>query len=498
VKFLLGDSTESDLEFNYLTFLREVVDSAVVLLEAEGTLGENVEKRTTRASESAGMIRAVEELGKDAAALVDPVAKEQPKTPAGKCAAAIGKAIKDAVDAETKQAKTSLETMRAEIDREDEQVRTRARGVLEKLLRAHDLPNVDKELEAQWATGAVKAKMRQRAQIGVEAVLALEAQGSTVLAADLRVDRIGEGIEVHSREAGGWLKKSDKLVAQKLGRFQIVGVTVAAKQVTIQLRSPDTSASTLAVSVPRSGEIVVDGGGGGKEYVVEERDRAGLKLLADKLEAALHELEDQRTGLVELAIDGKTFAEHGHPRVLAERLIQAVAPVVQKIARHSRSPGELVLRRQIEDGRREEVFISISELTKRIDTLPATSRAAFAPLQLGGEPAKAELRHEPRHDAKPEPKHEVKPEAKHEAKPEPKPEPVKPEPSKPEPVVELKKPTIPPPARTSPRTVPPPPPRPPADAHGSPTPALDAAREADAKLAVALDAALADDAPKSS
>ena len=485
MKYLLGDSTDSDLEFNYLTFLKEVVDCAVVLLEAEGTLVANVERRNARAAESAGQIRAVEELGKDAASLVDPIAKEQPKLPAGRCAAAIAKAIKDAVDAETRAAKAALEGARAEVDREDEQVRARAKGVLEKLLRAHDLPGVEEELDAQWTTSGVKAKVRQRASIGVEAVLALEASGSSLLAADLRVERIAESVEVHTRERGGLLKKSDKLVAQKLGKFQVVGVTSNAKHVAVQLRGPDANAGTLTITVPRTGEIAVDGGGGGKEFVVEERDRAGLKQLADKLDAALHELEDQRTALVELALDGKPFAEHGHPRVLAERLIVAIAPTVQKIAKHSRSPGELVLRRQIADDRREEMFIPISDLTKRIDTLPAPARATFAPLALGGE-ASAPV-------SAPIPVPIAAPVSKPEPKPDPKPDP-KP-PVLPDPVVELKKPTIPAPTRPTGRTQPPPPPqpKPAAEIVSSPTPALDAAREADAKLAVAIEAALADD-----
>ena len=385
MRYLLGDSTESNLDFNYLTFLREVVDCAVVLLEAEATLAVNLEKRNAKASEWAGMIRAVEELGNDANAVVDPIINEQPKTPAGRCAAAIAKAIKDAVESETTAAKASLATAKDEVDREDAQVRTRARGVLEKLLRAHDLPEVEKVLEATWSQGAVKAKLRQRTGFGVEAAVHLEAQSSSILAPDLRVDRIAENVEVHVNEAGGWLKKGDKLVAQKLGRYQVVAIRVGKTQVAIQLKSPDTTGTTLAVTVPRAGAIIIEGGVPGKEYTLEERDRAGLKLLADKLEAALKEISHQRTQLVELIIDGKSFNDHPHPRELAERLIVAIAPTVQTIARHSRSPGELVLRRQLADDRREEVFIPISELVKKIETLPVPARATFAALQLGGE-----------------------------------------------------------------------------------------------------------------
>jgi hypothetical protein len=374
------------LGFNYLAFLREVVDCSVLLLEAEGTLGANVERRTSRVNESAGMIRAVEELGAEAASVVEPIAKEQPATPAGRCAAAIAKAIKEAVAAEIAQARAAAATNAEEIAREDQQARASARTALEKLLRAHDLPGAEEELEAAWTAGGVKAKLRQRTKFGIEAVLVLEIPAGSTLAADLRVDRIAEGLEVHVREAGRWLKKSDKLVAQKLGRHAIVGITTSVKDITIQLRAPDTTASLITFTVKRGGDIAIDDGGG-REYELEDRDRAGLKQLAEKLDAALGELSDKRSALEELTIDGKPFAEHAHPRTLAERLITAIAPTVQTISRHSRSPGELVLRRQLADDRREEVFISIGDLVRRMESLPVPARAVFAPLQLGGDGA---------------------------------------------------------------------------------------------------------------
>src|SRR5262249_4215167 len=113
--------------------------------------------------------------------------------------------------------------------------------------------------------------------------------------------------------------------------------------------------------------------------------RGTWQQLADKLAVALHELEDHRIGLIDLVIDGTPFADYAHPRVLAERLIAAISPTVQKIARHSNNPGELVLRRQLSDNRREEVSITVSDLVTRIDTLPGSVRLVFAPLQLGND-----------------------------------------------------------------------------------------------------------------
>jgi hypothetical protein len=376
VSYLLGDSSEANIDFDYLAFLREVIDCATVLVECEETMTATAHRKRVRELESNKVIASVEELGARATELVGPVAKEQTATPVGRCAASIVAAIKDAVDRETSQLKSALASERAAMDEKDQRLQSRAMEVLEKLLRAHDLPGAEFELEVSGA----KATMRQRTGFGLQAVVSLDVPSSSMLAGDLRVDRIAEGVEVHTQEASGWLKKSDKLVALKLGRYHVAGVTVGT-DVVVRLRG-DTNAGGVTITAHRNGDITAEATDGGRELFVEDRDKTALRLLAARLEAAAQSLEENRTGLVAIEIDGKSISEHGHPRVLAERLIKAIAPTVKKIAQHSRSPGELVLRRPIGDNRREEIFMSTADLTKRFEHLTAESQSVFAALEL--------------------------------------------------------------------------------------------------------------------
>src|SRR3954466_9771344 len=101
LRYLFGDSTESELEFDYLAFLREVIDCAVVMVECEVTLGVTVEDRRAREVETASAVAAVEDLGKRATQLVGRVAGDQPTTAVGRCAASIAAAIHEAVERET-------------------------------------------------------------------------------------------------------------------------------------------------------------------------------------------------------------------------------------------------------------------------------------------------------------------------------------------------------------------------------------------------------------
>src|SRR5215212_8617066 len=108
MSYLLGDSTDSGLDFNYLEFTKDVVGCAAVLVETELELVTTVDKRRARESERAAIIKTVEELGQRATASVASAAKEQAGTPAGRCAAAIVAAVKEAVDREIAAARAAL------------------------------------------------------------------------------------------------------------------------------------------------------------------------------------------------------------------------------------------------------------------------------------------------------------------------------------------------------------------------------------------------------
>jgi hypothetical protein len=385
--YLLGDSTDSGLEFNFLDFTRDVVECAAVLVEAELELVTTIDKRAERERVRAEDIKAIKALGLRAAEAVAPTAMEQPNTPAGRCAGVIAAAVKDSVDREIATARAALASDLEELDRADKRVRTKNRDVLEKLLRAHDLPTVEKTYEVVWTASAVKATMQERATFGVAAVLALDIPASSLLAPDLRVDRVVDGVEVHAVEIGGWLKKADKVVPHKLGRYHITRVAVGA-DVTIRVQSTlESSALGFTITVRGNEPMLVERhGDGAKEFTIEDQDKAKLCQLAAKLEKEVRALDAHRGELMSVEVDGKPIAEHAHPRELAERLIRTIAPTVQNIARHSRSPGELVLRRLLGGNRREELFMATSELVKLYERLPEHGRAVFAPLELDGKP----------------------------------------------------------------------------------------------------------------
>lgn len=83
-----------------------------------------------------------------------------------------------------------------------------------------------------------------------------------------------------------------------------------------------------------------------------------------------------------LTIDGQDIIEARLAPELVRRLVAFLAPTVREIAARSNLPGELCLKIEHTEGRREEIYVSKQELSARISQLTPSQRAIFTPLGI--------------------------------------------------------------------------------------------------------------------
>ncbi len=392
MRFLLGDSTDAGLEVNYLQVVKDVIDCSVGLLEHEGMMATAGDRRRTLERDATIVMAALKELGERSTELAEAVAKEHHENSIGRCAEAIVASTRVTVETELADVRAVLAADLAKVAQDDQALRAKGAEGIDKLLRAHELPAAERITEVTWAAASVTAVMRQKTPYGVEATVGLEIPAGSELTVDLRVDRLAEHAELATLEVGGgWLKKSDKLVPYKIGRYHVVKVTAgAAGDTVVRLRATaDLTSAGFELVRQASGEVAVETVTGEpvRELTIDPAQRGAVVALVTKLDAAVRGLADRKTGLVQVTVDGKAVAEQARSGVLAERLIHAIAPTVKRIAAHSRNPDELVLRRMLGEDRREEIFVPVADLTRRWAKLPDAARDVFAQLGLHGDPA---------------------------------------------------------------------------------------------------------------
>ncbi|HTJ46784.1 MAG TPA: hypothetical protein VL463_31995 [Kofleriaceae bacterium] len=391
MRYLFGDSSESDLDINYLAFLRDAVDFGVAILQADAGLAALRDKRGVREHEAGNASRSVEDFGRSASSLTEPLVKGD--APLNRCAASIAQATADAVKREVGRVKAQLQQELEQIDGETRALHDRSLQALAKLLAAHDLPGAVEQIAIRWAGSGFTARLTQRAKLGLEATLALDIPAGSMFAHELRVEKVGDGIEVHAPETAGWLKKEVKMVPHRLGRHFVTEVIVTPAGVSARVRTthdPNVTTGGFDLAVSAKGDVTVARAGDPDgAFGTDERDLAILRAFAGKLEEAARALRTSRGAVVEAKIDAEALAAHQHPRVIVERLVASMAPIVAEIARRCPSPRELVLKRLLGGDRREEIFLPRSELVAKLEPLSIAQRHAFAPLGIVDDPGGA-------------------------------------------------------------------------------------------------------------
>jgi hypothetical protein len=389
MSYLYGDSTPSPLEVNFVDFLGDCLDFCAHVLDSTENLRREAEKGEGLRRKARTEAQRLEALASSVAEAVKDVSSTH-DSHAANCAIAIVRATSDLVRKEVEQVNALLDGELSKLDALAVSERMSCEKALETLLLRHDLPRTKKilSLKAQ-ANGPYTARVRMSTPFGVAASLDLDVPASHMFGRVIRVDRIIERLEVEAPDVGGWLHKEVKMRPQRLEKLHVIHLEFAIEERSAKLRAgADGSGPGFDIFVRAEGPEVKlarigDRDAGDVPFDVRDSDATSLLAFLDKLEAPALELLGHRKAVIEATLDDRPLRDHDGPGVLAERLITAVAPVTQEIARRSPSATELVLKRLVAGGRREEIFVTKADLRKKIAHLSPAQRALFDPLGIG-------------------------------------------------------------------------------------------------------------------
>lgn len=399
---LFGDATQSELEPNYLHFLRDFVEFAVAVLRAREHTDEQQEilaasERTNEAERAklaalqARLERTLRTGDRDGEGVAE------------RCTEAIERACNGVINDEIDQLERELDVERANLDRARASLRRSAERALEKLLLApHTLPESGDELTLTL-TGETgyEASLLCRTPYGLEVELDLAVPPSSLMAAAVRASQVAPSLELHVPEQRGWLSKKTKLIKHKVHKHVVTRVVIGETRLTVSLRQPDSQCGFDIMLdadwvVPRIATVKA-----GEEpdlmtaHNLEESDEEAVRTLMTTLADAAEGIRAEPTRLARATFDGKPIMAHDDPTLLVDRLLEIIAPTVQSIASHSLGSDELVLKRDLGAARREETYLPKQALFDTIDTLRPASRARFEvlglrpppPVKAVGEPA---------------------------------------------------------------------------------------------------------------
>jgi hypothetical protein len=392
MSYLYGDSSPSELQTNFIDFLRDALGYSVQVLEADQRIrdGEAQAVELQRAADAE--VARLEALGATVSRAVDGAQLGEAESATARCAEGILRAAADRVRAEIDRVRESVSSEALKLQAAAARQREGCVGALATLLQKHDLPDMVVDMRLEQQGGArYQAWLHARNQFGLSATMQIDVPPTHLLAHVLRLDKLVKQLEVQAPEGGGWLRKEVKLRPQRLDKDYLTELTIGPSESLLKLRAnPDGSGAGFDVVVRgEAPRVRLLRPGESEPFDLAEPDAAKIVELQQQLVAGCGELVHSRKGLTEAKLDDMLLKDHPQPRLVVERLLQTIAPTVKEIARRSLTPSELVLKRQLGDGRREEIFVSREELRQKLAPLNDEQRALFAPLGLNGVAAAA-------------------------------------------------------------------------------------------------------------
>ncbi|MEM9873583.1 MAG: hypothetical protein AAF928_01740, partial [Myxococcota bacterium] len=386
MRYLYGDSSAFPLNENFIETLGAATDCAVTLIGIDEKLhrARHTQRQveTAAAKEHADVDRMAGQL--EAALEDDTLSK------------ATAKVIADV----KASASTHFERARRGIDGwRDSTIEKAFLGTgpadimapLDRFFTRHELPYTAwglrwraGETDAATAAAQVYAVMQR----GLTATLSVAFPEGHLWSQAVRVGHLERklGIELMGKNWRG----REKMKEEVLDRLFVTKLTRTSERHAFELgrRPREGSAGfRFVMRVAGQGQPTVqrlDGQGDAEGEPVElsQLDALKVKKLWRQIEEGVADLVHHRDRLLASTFHEQRVTELPTPIKVAMVIIQSVAPLARDMVSHSRTPGELQLKRDLGDGRREELFVSAATIVQKYGALTSRSRGLFGALGL--------------------------------------------------------------------------------------------------------------------
>jgi hypothetical protein len=203
-----------------------------------------------------------------------------------------------------------------------------------------------------------------------------------------RVKHAREGVMITLPREVGWISKRVEPVTLRLDALTVLGASMEGTRGALLLGKSERSGIVHAFDLDLSSASPRVKHRDGDDSPAESlgmQDAACITRLLRAIEASTLDVIRRRRTMTEATLEGRPLGQCD-PGEVCSRLVSLVARDVREIARRSGAPGELVLRRNVDAGHRDEVFVTNAELLEQVETLPPSLRRAFSPLELHGKP----------------------------------------------------------------------------------------------------------------
>ncbi len=389
-----GDSTPFPFEDNFIDTICAATDACVALFRAE-VVAEKARLKAQGARRHAeDELQRLQVLERAVEAAMSPLLPSgKPDTIAEASALRIAQTARQTV----KQARTQIHRRRDTAVRltADNDTGRRVTEALSAFLLTHQLPKTRWEIHwnVKMPSEDVRVTARALLPCRIRASFAVQVDESSRWSAPVRVSSLEPELILELQRPGGWLRKRPTLHKQALHKLFITEVHCTPTRDTLVLRHHYKKPSggyrvvlrDTEQALPTITPIDADGTDSGKRLSLGGDSGVSLAQLWAQIERSMHGLRRRRCEMIDATFDEVNVENHDEPAEIAEAILSAIAPTVREMRLRSKVPGELTLKRDLGDGRREELFVPRRKIEAKFADLPRKHRGYFEAIGLSGE-----------------------------------------------------------------------------------------------------------------
>jgi hypothetical protein len=377
-----GDGTPFPLDENFIETLTAAVESCTNAFLPLTELDDRRERARDARREADRELGRLDDLEKSLSATLGPYVPQDKKQ---NTTSAVAQKIAGLAKSTIAEAKTQVEA-RVRTSEAQASPRTSADAVVTALapfFNEHQLPKSSWIMS--WDVRGLEPAADAVAAAGrIQAAFTLAPEP---FRSPIRVEQIADGVIVHMMRRGVFGKAKPAPI--DLGKYVMVAFERTHREQIVTLKESATkSSSGLRFAVTDNGatwtSITPAGDADGEPSSLDPEDVPPIRLLAERANATLKDLINKRS-LVEMTFGGKAVSDLDEPRIVPLELLQQLTPIARTIRERSRASGELVLKRDIGDGRREELFVPRATLAQQFARLPPEYRRPFEDMGISGE-----------------------------------------------------------------------------------------------------------------
>jgi hypothetical protein len=388
VRYLYGDSSPFPYGYDFLATLESfmttasrVVQLATNARKVEAAADQALVERMKGLEEIEQFhLSTVEALQEAARDLMNPLVREYAGRVIESAVRVLAEhkaRVQDANEREQQGAGIVAATARTEIEQH-----------LDAFLRTVRLPTDRTRVRVSIATGKTEARCTLTHPHALMSEYEID-PSTTAWSKPRKLSEFIQGVNLLVGAKKAWFSNQVTPEREKLDDFFIGEVDMMDDQCMLLVRKkPDQPDSFIFTARRGNGmlDVRVDRPGMAEANTLSDQLDQGDLPVFDRLLTALQtsttKLPALRSRLRSCTVDNvSAFDTEGALRFI-DRLVSLFAPTVKEIATRSPNPQELSLKRETDDGKREEIYLRRDDIRQKLEPLPSEGRAVFAPLGL--------------------------------------------------------------------------------------------------------------------